>query len=75
MSKHTWSDTKGHHWFDKHAREEMPLIDIAYGDFTTPMKGAQHVQAHRDTKDIGRIGAVARFMRNTVVEGDGFIMF
>jgi hypothetical protein len=75
MTKHTWSDTKGHHWFDKNARQEMPLIYIAYGDFTTPMKGAEHVQAHRNTKEVGRIGAIAKFTRNIIAEGNGFIMF
>ena len=64
MSEQTWLDTKGHHWFNKHAREEMALIDIVYGDVTTPMKGREHVQAHRDAKEVGRIGAVARFSRN-----------
>jgi len=75
MSQRTWRDTKGHHWFDKHARNEMPLIEDAYGDFTTPMKGWQHVEAHRDTKLFGRIGAVARYDINRSVEGEGFLRF
>lgn len=75
MPKSTWADTSGHHWFDKHARNEMPLIDVAYGDFTTPMKGEQHVAAHRDTRLFGRIGAMARYDINKIVEGEGFLMF
>ena len=53
----------------------MPLIEDAYGDFTTPMKGWQHVEAHRDTKLFGRIGAVARYDVNRSVEGEGFLRF
>ena len=76
MSQNTWADTEGHHWFDKHARDEMPLIEVVYGDFTTPMKGRQHVVAHRDTKSFGRIGAVARYdVNNMIIEGEGFLMF
>jgi len=75
MSQGTWRDTKGHHWFDEHARNEMPLIEVAYGGFTTPMKGKYHVVAHRDTKLFGRIGAVARYDTNRVEEGEGFLMF
>ena len=75
MPKNTWADTNGHHWFDEHARNEMPLIEVAYGDLTTPMKGWQHVEAHRDTRLFGRIGAVARYDVNRVVEGKGFLMF
>ena len=75
MSQNTWSDTKGHHWFDEAGRDEMPLMEIAYGNFTTPMSGSQHVTAHRDIRLFGRIGAVARYDINKVVEGEGFIMF
>jgi hypothetical protein len=75
MPKSTWADTSGHHWFDEHVRNEMPLIDVGYGDFTTPMKGRQHVVAHRDTRLFGRIGAVARYDINKIVEGEGFLMF
>jgi len=76
MSQRTWRDTKGHHWFDEHARNEMPLIEVAYGDFTTPMKGWQHVVAHRDTRLFGRIGAAARYdVNNMIIEGEGFLMF
>lgn len=75
MPKSTWSDTKGHHWFDKSARNEMPLLGVAYGSFITPMKGWQHVQAHRDTRIFGRIGAVARYDVNRIIEGEGFLMF
>jgi len=53
----------------------MPLIEVAYGNFTTPMKGWQHVVAHRDTKSFGRIGAVSRYDVNRVIEGEGFLMF
>ena len=75
MPKSTWADTNGHHWFDEPVRSGMPLIDVAYGDFTTAMKGKQHVVAHRDTRRFGRIGAVARYDINKIVEGEGFLMF
>lgn len=75
MSQSTWPDTNGHHWFDRPVRKEMPLIEVAYGSFTTPMKGSQHVTAHRDTRLFGRIGAVARYDVNRIVEGQGFFMF
>ena len=74
MSKGTWPD-EDHHWFDKHAREEMLLIEVGYGNYTTYMKGSQHVKAHRDTREFGPIGAVARYDLNRIVEGEGFLMF
>ncbi len=74
MSKGTWPDGN-HHWFDKHAREEMPLIEVGYGKYTTHMKGSQHVGAHEDTRKFGRIGAVARYDLNRIIEGEGFLMF
>ena len=74
MSKGTWPDAD-HHWFDKHAREEMPLIEVGYGNYTTLAKGAQHVKAHRDKREFGPIGAVARYDLNRIVEGEGFLMF
>lgn len=60
MSKGTWRDGE-HHYFDKHAREEMLLIEVAYGNSTIDMKGPQHVKFHRNTREFGRIGAVARY--------------
>jgi hypothetical protein len=75
MSQNTWTDTKGHHWFDKAARNEMPLMENAYGKFTTPMSGLQHVAVHQDTRLFGRIGAVARYDVNNFIEGEGFIMY
>lgn len=75
MSQRTWRDTKGHQWFDKRARDEIPLIEVAHGGFTTPMKGWQHVAAHRDTRQFGRIGAVARYDINRSVDGEGFLTF
>ena len=75
MTQKTWPDTKGHHWFDKSALNEMPFVEIAYGNLTTPMSGSQHVTAHRDTRLFGRIGAVARYDVSKVIDGKGFIMF
>jgi len=76
MPKSTSADTKGHHWFDDHALNEMPLIKIAYGDFTTPMEGKQHVVAHRDIRLFGWIGAVARYdVNNMIIGGKSFLMF
>jgi hypothetical protein len=57
----TWKDTKGHHWFDKKARSDNPVVGIGFGDFKTPMTGSEHVRAHRITKVYGPIGAIADF--------------
>jgi hypothetical protein len=75
MPDTTRPDTKGHHWFDEHARNETVLIRLGYGDFTTPMKGREHIVAHRNTKLFGHIGAVARYDVNKIIEGEGFLMF
>jgi hypothetical protein len=59
--KNTWKSTKGHHWMDNPTRDEIPFGQELYSDFTTPMSGEEHVQAHRDTKKHGVIGAISRF--------------
>jgi len=50
MSKNTWKDTKGHHWMDKQMRNRFRIWKELYSDFTTPMSGEEHVQAHCDAK-------------------------
>jgi hypothetical protein len=64
MAKRTWHDTKGHHWFDKLTRRKCKLWDEMYSNFTTPMTGEEHVQAHQDTKEHGVMGAISRFEAN-----------
>jgi hypothetical protein len=59
MPKKTWAYTNGHHWFDKKDRNNVP--GEAYDRFTTPMTGEEHVQAHRDKREVGVIGSIVRF--------------
>jgi len=59
MSEGTWRDTKGHHWMDKPTRNRVPLWKEMFDDCTTPMSGKEHVQAHRDTKHYGIVGAMS----------------
>jgi hypothetical protein len=73
MSQNTWSDTRGPHWFDNIARNEMLLMENEHGTFTTPMSGSRHVTAHKDARIFGRIGAVASYDINKIIEGEGFI--
>lgn len=61
MAKKTWRDTRGHHWMDKPLRTCYRLWETVYSDFTTPMSGEEHVQAHRDTRKYGIMGTISRF--------------
>jgi len=67
MAKRTWPDTKGHHWFDKEDRKHVP--GGAYDNFTTPMPGEEHVQTHRDKREVGVIGSIARYDRRRCLKG------
>jgi hypothetical protein len=58
MPKRTWKDGR-HHWFDKNDRKYVP--GGAYDNCTTPMPGEEHVQAHRDKREVGVIGSIARY--------------
>jgi hypothetical protein len=77
----TWKPTKGHHWINNTGdnivgkRKDIPILEAAYGEYTTPMGGLTHVKAHRDAKEFGPIGAVAIYTKDCIVEGDGFIMY
>jgi len=68
MPKRTWADGD-HHWFDEPTRRGKPYMEEAY------MKGTEHVQAHQDTREVGPTGAIARYERNRIMVGEGFLMF
>ena len=76
----TWK-AGNHHWINNIGdniagkRKSVPLLKAAYDKYTTPMSGSTHVKAHRDAKQCGPIGAVARYTADCIIEGDGFIMY
>jgi hypothetical protein len=64
MGKKTWPPTKGHHWVPENSRwgkQHRKLWEDTYKEFTTPMSGEEHVQTHRDEREVGPIGSVARY--------------
>jgi len=64
MGKGTWPPTKGDHWIPENsswAKQHRKLWDAVYKKFTTPMSGEEHVQRHRDEREVGPIGSVARY--------------
>lgn len=75
MLKGTWLDTKGHHWIDVSTQRGKPYMEAAYRNYTTPMTRPQHVQAHRNGKEVGPMGAIARYDRDRIMQGEGFLMF
>ena len=56
MRKRTWRDTKGHHWMDKPTRSRFRIWKELNSDFTTPMSGEEHGEAHRDARKYGIMG-------------------
>ena len=77
----TWKPTTGNHWINNTGdniagkRRDVPILEAAYGKYTTPMSGSTHVKAHRDARECGPIGAVARYTMDRIIKGDGFIMY
>lgn len=62
MEKQTWK-TGNHHPIEQKsdfAKENPRLYEATYKNLTIPLSGEEHVQAHRDIKEVGRIGSVAR---------------
>ena len=62
LNKPTWK--RGAHHPIEHksdfAKENPKLYEATYNNFTIPLSGEEHVQAHRDIKEVGRVGSVAR---------------
>ncbi len=77
----TWKATKGHHWISNMGdnmvgrRSDFPILGAAYDKYTTPMSGPAHVKAHRYTRECGPIGAVARYTKDRIIQGNGFTMY
>lgn len=60
-----------HHWIPqkgKWAKEHPNLYDETYNNFTTHLPGEEHQQVHRDEKEVGPIGSVARHDIRRLIE-------
>jgi len=58
----TW--TGDHHWVPRrgHWGKDYPLLwDELYEDITTHLEHDEHVQVHRDTKELGPAGAISKW--------------
>jgi hypothetical protein len=68
MGKQTWKPGNHHPIEQKSnfATENPKLYEAAYKDLTIPLSGEEHVQAHRDIKEVGRIGSVARIDKGRI---------
>ena len=70
-----------HHWIDNEGtsmagrRKDSGMLTDFYGRYTTYMSGPNHVQAQRNARKYGPIGAVARYTHAGIIQGDGFIMY
>ncbi|MBM3301083.1 MAG: hypothetical protein FJY85_14150 [Deltaproteobacteria bacterium] len=60
MRKRTWKATKGHHIVPKQTWT-APIHEVLYDDLTVPLSGEEHVQMHRDIKEVGVPGSLARY--------------
>ena len=63
MGKNTWKPGK-HHPIPEgsdFAKENPKLYDATYKNLTIDMSGEEHVQAHRDEREVGPIGSIARY--------------
>lgn len=56
--KRTWSGQ--HHWVPR-ANWTTPLEKELFDDFTTDLEHQEHVQTHRDEREVGPIGSIARY--------------
>ena len=68
MPKKTWKDTKGHHLVPQAQTKKSPIQKEMWGDITVPMSGEDHVQMHKDIREVGPIGGLARYERNQLLK-------
>ena len=70
MRKTTWPNTKGHHILP-HAPKyrRTPLSEALHNESPKiPLSGEEHVQMHRDIKEVGPIGSLARYDRRRLAK-------
>ncbi|GEM_PF-3284910 len=62
MGKGTWKPGNHHPIPQKSdfATENPKLYAATYKNLTIPLSGEEHVEAHSDIKEVGRIGSIAR---------------
>jgi hypothetical protein len=62
LNKPTWKPGAHHPVEQKSdfAKNNPKLYEATYKNFTIPLSGEEHVQTHRDIKEVGRAGSVAR---------------
>lgn len=58
-----WKDGN-HHWVPRQgqwAKQNRDLWDEAYDPFTEYLSGEEHQRVHRDEREVGPIGSIARY--------------
>ena len=71
MAKGTWSGE--HHWVPR-KNWTVPLDEELFDNIKTYLEHEEHVQTHRDEREVGPIGSIARYdMRRWMEEFDPFL--
>jgi len=48
-----------HHWYPT-SMQGTPILEAMFGEFTTHLSAMDHIEAHRNLKEYGVIGSIAR---------------
>lgn len=72
MGERTWLPGN-HHWVPREsiwAKQHRKLWDKVYDrdEFKTHMSGQEHVQAHRDEREVGAIGSLSLYELRKLIE-------